>query len=1222
MMVAIMMVSVCSIIGTADMNGAEPPEDAVSWDGTATTDWGGSGTQDDPYIIDTAEDLAGLAKCVAENTLNSDKFFKLTVNINLSDHSWNPIGKYDVTETTDPTTGEVSKETDAAYFYGTFDGNNKTIYGMTVSGAQSAGLFGALNSATIQNLTISNADVDATTYASAIAGLMTGTTEIIGCKIINSNIASTGSYAGGIGGVVYGTQITECSVSNSTIGSANYAAPMVGLLSSKSSITGSHSDSNTLSGKTVGGIAGNTYESVSITNSYINGLTIQSATKAGHIAGNPVKELTLTNTTYLGTIEWTGDFIDDGSFPAIVSTTDATSEYTYYFGEIQNALNASSEKSTLTLIKDAIIAGNQTVPTDTKLIITDSMTVEEGAVLKFESKDSIPDTGSFIIDGFVELNYTDAKSTDIQNAYGYGNVMVDGVAYEPGTETIDSNAADIRWYDSSKSEFTLNSATELIGFATLVNNGNTFSGKTVNLGGNIDLKGIEWTLIGTIIKDGAHNAFSGTFDGKNHTVSNISTNIQDGRAVGLFGYMTKGTIQNTIVDGASVSGSYAAGALVGFADVSSSKIANCSVINSNVSTSGSYAGGLVGQGYYLKMTGSHVSNSSIESIDRMGGIIGLSYSGTEVENCYAKDVDISGKYGAGLIGQIGSDCVITKSYVDGVDVIKGAVVYPTVYNGSLSDVPTVTYRNLDPDFRFSEDGTKNAIIEVKEEGHTYYYGSIDSYLETYPTEVTLIDGAVVNEREDAITLSVPLKITNARIEFGTSIEFENNSMLPDSGTLTVDGAILIQTVPSSVSCDLVGEGFIVSAEGDDIVAYGLDLEPLDADLSWMNQIPEGSEIILDSAADLRGLELIVNHFGFDFVNYNFILNADIDLDGKDWDPIGKGTYPFSSTDTPFNGTFDGNGFTISNLNVNLPEESMVGLFGLVREGTLTNITLENANVVGEDFVGGIVGWYGNAYPDRYSAAGTLSGCTVIGDIDINGRSTVGGVVGELITDASDNRVDANAGGNVIGTGDNIGGFAGYVQRHDSSEGSIDEANVDRIDVSGLTVQGSGEVGGVIGSVTSHIVFTECSAANMTIEAIEGDQEDFYMEGIGGLFGTIRGKGTSVSGCSVENTQLIPNGQPAGYITGVPLKDTVFENVSYSDDCSGSNTEDPSGTIVIPGSNDDEQTPSDPSWDDEELPPFIPSQDSDDDTVTIVACAAAAVVAALMAVFLILTYRKD
>lgn len=48
----------------------------------------------------------------------------------------------------------------------------------------------------------------------------------------------------------------------------------------------------------------------------------------------------------------------------------------------------------------------------------------------------------------------------------------------------------------------------------------------------------------------------------------------------------------------------------------------------------------------------------------------------------------------------------------------------------------------------------------------------------------------------------------------------------------------------------------------------------------------------------------------------------------------------------------------------------------------------------------------------------------------------------------------------------------------------------------------------------------------------------------------------------------------------------------------------------------------PSYPDDDLPPFIPTQPAEDDSVTIVACAAAAVVAALMAVFLILTYRKD
>ena len=47
----------------------------------------------------------------------------------------------------------------------------------------------------------------------------------------------------------------------------------------------------------------------------------------------------------------------------------------------------------------------------------------------------------------------------------------------------------------------------------------------------------------------------------------------------------------------------------------------------------------------------------------------------------------------------------------------------------------------------------------------------------------------------------------------------------------------------------------------------------------------------------------------------------------------------------------------------------------------------------------------------------------------------------------------------------------------------------------------------------------------------------------------------------------------------------------------------------------------PSWDEEELPPFIPTQDSDDDSVTIVACAAAAAVAAIMAVFLIIDRKR-
>ena len=55
--------------------------------------------------------------------------------------------------------------------------------------------------------------------------------------------------------------------------------------------------------------------------------------------------------------------------------------------------------------------------------------------------------------------------------------------------------------------------------------------------------------------------------------------------------------------------------------------------------------------------------------------------------------------------------------------------------------------------------------------------------------------------------------------------------------------------------------------------------------------------------------------------------------------------------------------------------------------------------------------------------------------------------------------------------------------------------------------------------------------------------------------------------------------------------------------------------------DESSSVNPPSWDDDELPPFIPTQDSDDDSVTIVACAAAAAVAAIMAVFLIIDRKR-
>lgn len=53
-----------------------------------------------------------------------------------------------------------------------------------------------------------------------------------------------------------------------------------------------------------------------------------------------------------------------------------------------------------------------------------------------------------------------------------------------------ADGEDITWYNEAGVEFVLYDAADLLGFASLVNGGNTFAGKTIKLGADIDLSGV------------------------------------------------------------------------------------------------------------------------------------------------------------------------------------------------------------------------------------------------------------------------------------------------------------------------------------------------------------------------------------------------------------------------------------------------------------------------------------------------------------------------------------------------------------------------------------------------------------------------------------------------------------------------------------------------------------------------------------------------------------
>ncbi len=163
---------------------------------------------------------------------------------------------------------------------------------------------------------------------------------------------------------------------------------------------------------------------------------------------------------------------------------------------------------------------------------------------------------------------------------------------------------------------------------------------------------------------------------------------------------------------------------------------------------------------------------------------------------------------------------------------------------------------------------------------------------------------------------------------------------------------------------------------------------------------------------------------------NIELMNDIDLTGLAWTPFG-------TVDSPFLGTFNGQGFGVSGITVNEPSSDYVGFFGS-SSGTIENLHV-NDTVTGSQNVGGLVG---------YLSGGTITDSYATGSV--SGSDYVGGLVG---TTYDSNLTDSYATGSVQGD-ENIGGLVGY---------EILGSNTDCYSTG--SVQGSSIIGSLVGFET-------------------------------------------------------------------------------------------------------------------------------------------------------------
>lgn len=252
-------------------------ETVDTWDGTVEAFTEGSGTKEDPWRIENAEQLAYLAQQVNNGTNYRGKHFLLVSDLDLSVKEWTPIGTY------------------SNSFWGGFDGGGRTITGMTITGKENkyVGLFGACYNFTapssyIKSVTVKRANISGHSFVGAIAG---AGANISDCYSIENTIYASrcvggvcGSLIGNISGCYNSSSVKGNSTAGGIMGSASYEGRdgngVVQYCYNIGAVTVSQQDSS------VGGITGASANRYNISNCLNCGKITGNGKNVGGIVGS------------------------------------------------------------------------------------------------------------------------------------------------------------------------------------------------------------------------------------------------------------------------------------------------------------------------------------------------------------------------------------------------------------------------------------------------------------------------------------------------------------------------------------------------------------------------------------------------------------------------------------------------------------------------------------------------------------------------------------------------------------------------------------------------------------------------------------------------------------------------------------------------------------------------------------------------------------------------
>ena len=331
-----------------------------------------------------------------------------------------------------------------------------------------------------------------------------------------------------------------------------------------------------------------------------------------------------------------------------------------------------------------------------------------------------------------------------------------------------------------------------------------------------------------------------------------------------------------------------------------------------------------------------LENATITGEDYVGGLIG--YANNTTIDQVGVDAQVDGKqYVGGMVGRLNGGVTIKDSYISGA-------VDPNNNASRVGGLIGYTYDRYNRNYITDTYGLATVRNGF---GYDWYGDRYRHYTPTITNSYYLSSSAASSRHSNGRRTTTELKTSSATTSTSTTATFSNWST--STWTFPTDE----YPHPTNLTSLASLSNHPQDTDGDGLLNISTTTELQNINNQLQTECPNSTRCL------------------------GFELDNDIDLTDITWTPIGQSS--------SFTAIFNGNGHTISNLTINSTTTDYVGLFGRTdNHATIKNLTLENATITGEDYVGGLIGYANNTTIDQVGV-----------DAQVDGKQYVGGMVGRL-----------------------------------------------------------------------------------------------------------------------------------------------------------------------------------------------------------------------------------